>query len=242
MAGFLFRTSDLMNETKSLKNLAERFLNPGTTWSLDHFMTHLYNIGQAREKEYRLELPPLWTHPSKKYEACGREGSQEVYAVISGVWDLRPLGNKSPNRTLKFCGIASTKIELYSSNDSCKRLAMWRLEVGSRKAPGSYIHAQILGDSDDPPFPNWVPIPRLPSIFVTPMSAVEFALGELFQDEWAKATSGNSHHPQYWRARQKELLLSLLSWYRDCLDAQHNSSPWLVLKKAKPNGKLFLAE
>lgn len=243
MAGLLFRFADLVKETDSLKNIAEPFLLPGAKVTLDHFNRDLCSISRARKDvERRLTLQPLWTNPSKKYEANGREGGQEVYAVISGVWDLKPLGRKSQSREVEFCGIASTKIELYSPEHPGTRLAMWRLELGAEEAPGCYVHAQILGDTNDLPFPKWVPIPRLPSFFVTPMSAVEFALGELFQDEWAKETAANDHWPQYWRARQRKMLLSLFTWYRNCLEAKHNNSPWLALKKAKPNGELFLEE
>ena len=244
MAGFRFLFVDLMKETEALKNIGEDFLDPGTTWTLDELKSDLDNISRVRENDvYRLELRPLRTNPSKgQYEGCGRKGKRTVYAVISGVWDLRPLGNKSPNRTVEFCGIASTKFELYASDDPCTRLAMWRLEWGTDNSPGCYVHAQVLGDSDDPPFPNSVPIPRFPSIFVTPMSAVEFVLGELFQDKWAKVTAGNTHHPQYWRARQEKLLLSLFSWYQRDLESKSDRSPWMILKKAKPKGMLFVEE
>ena len=36
------------------------------------------------------------------------------------------------------------------------------------------------------------------------MSAVEFVLGELFQDEWAKATISNANDTLYWRELQKK--------------------------------------
>ncbi|MCY3667843.1 MAG: hypothetical protein OXH81_19445 [Gemmatimonadetes bacterium] len=113
------------------------------------------------------------------------------------------------------------------------------MELGADDSPGCYVHAQILGDSDDPPFPKSVPIPRLPSIFVSPMSVVEFVLGELFQDEWAKATAGNSSEVLFWRALQQKRLQSLFSWYQSELK-NSVSSPWMTLKEAKPDGELFV--
>ena len=244
MAGLRFPFSDLVNETETFSVLAKDFLNPGTTWTLDQLKKSLCNISRAKEDAvFRLKLKPLWTIPSNgKYEARGRKGSRDVYAIISGDWDLRPLGRKSQNRTAEFCGVASTRIELYESDNPGTRLAMWRLEWGDENSPGCYVHAQILGDTDEPPFPESVPIPRLPSIFVTPMSAVEFALGELFQDDWPKVTAGNTHHPLYWRTRQKELLLSLFSWYKFHLENRSDKSPWMTLKDVKPNGELFVEE
>ena len=99
--------------------------------------------------------------------------------------------------------------------------------------------AAILGDSDEPPFPKSLPIPRLPSIFVTPMSAVEFVLGELYQDEWAKASAQNIHDAQFWRTLQKRRLRSLFSWCQGVLK-HSTSSPWVALKTEKPKGNEFL--
>ena len=109
---------------------------------------------------------------------------------------------------------------------------MWRLELGADNAPGCYVHAQILGESNCSPFPKSVPIPRLPSIFITPMSAVEFVLGELFQDVWRRTTAGNSGPEQRWKALQKERLERLLAWYQRELTSPL-ASPWMTLKEAK---------
>ena len=241
MAGLRFLHTELLRETTVLRTMAKSFLEPTTIWVLDNFRSGLESIGSAQERDQPLELRCLRTKPSKDYEAGRRQGGQDVYAVISGIWKLRPLGSSGPKQEIEFCGIASTKIELYASDEPSTRLAMWRLELGADDAPGCYVHAQILGDSNDPPFPKSVPIPRLPSIFVTPMSAVEFVLGELFQDKWAKETAGNTDAASFWRARQQQRLQSLFSWYQDCLK-KAGSSPWMALKEAKPEGGMFLLD
>ena len=132
-----------------------------------------------------------------------------------------------------------------------------------------------------PPGRNSVSIPRLPSIFVTPMSAMEFVLGELFQDEWPQRTNRLSGDTTNWYRLQKKWLQCLFSWYLDVLkdgietkdgkekektktknkktgqgentrkdrgneDANDerkriaNRSPWMALKAAKPNGRMFV--
>lgn len=240
MAGLRFLLTQLLRETRALKTMGHRFFDPRTTWVLDQFMRDLTSIGRAREAtNYILELRCLHTKPSRGYEPGCRRGNRDIYAVVSGVWKLRPLG-QAPRRKIEFCGIASTRIELYESHESNPlRLAMWRLELGAEDSPGCYVHAQILGDSDRPPFPNSVSIPRFPSIFVTPMSAVEFVLGELFQDEWAMATATNARDAPYWRALQRCRLQSLLTWYQR--ELRHtDSSPWMKLKSAKPDVDLFV--
>ena len=175
MAGFRFKIAELERETKTLKTMGKRFIDSQTSWTLDLFSSNLQSIrGERGENARALELQGLRTTPSNQYEAGSRRGGQKIHAVISGIWEVRPLGNRpASGRKIEFCGNASTKVELYASDDPETRLAMWRMELGAEDSPGCYVHAQILGDSNQPPFPKSVPIPRLPSIFVTPMSAVE---------------------------------------------------------------------
>lgn len=117
---------------------------------------------------------------------------------------------------------------------------MWRIELGAPDSPGCYFHVQILGDRSDPPFPRSIPIPRLPGPFITPMAAVEFVLGELFQDDWRRKTVGARNHHNDWWAIQHQRWSNLLKWQKDVLE-QRGSSPWMNLKAAKPPPELFLA-
>ena len=221
--------------------MARGFLDPGTTWAFDRFNSRLESIWGAREAETRLELPPLCTRPNEgAHEAGHRQGARSLYAVISGTWDVVPLGpsRRRPGRELAFTGLASTRAELYDSRDADARLAMWRLELGDSRSPGCYFHAQVLGDSERPPFPSSIPIPRLPSYFVSPMSAVEYVIGEMFQDEWAKETARRTSDSLRWRSLQKRRLQSLFSWYRRAVE-DSVSSPWMTLKSAKPDVSMF---
>ena len=84
---------------------------------------------------------------------------------------------------------------------------MWRVELGADDAPGCYFHTQILGDREESPFPKSVPIPRLPSPFVTPMAAVEFVLGELFQDKWQEEARRTRDPQRRWRSIQAATLV-----------------------------------
>ena len=236
MAGLRFKIAELEREIRAMETMGKEFLNSQTLWTLEHLRRDLNSIGGAQKgNDYNLKLQCLHTIPSDQYEAGSRRGSRKIHAVISGTWDLRPLAK----REIEFCGIASTKIKLYDSDNPKTRLAMWRLELGDAKSPGCYVHAQILGDSDKPPFPEFVPIPRLSSLFVTPMSAVEFVLGELFQDKWPEVTASGDPEVKNWRALQKKWLQSLFSWYRREMEKTDFSS-WIALKKAKPKSDMFL--
>ena len=233
MAGFRFLFAELIQETEVLKTLSRKFLEPNSREKVfPSFLSNLKSIGGKPEE--RLKLQCLRTIPSDQYD---RNPGKEIYAVISGTWDLRRLGK----REIEFCGITSTRIELYASENSDKRLAMWRLELGAEDSPGCYVHTHILGDSADPPFPKWVPIPRLPSIFITPMSAIEFVLSELFQRDWAQVIASRDKNVNRWRNIQTDRLQKLFSWYNDQME-NADSSPWMALKEAKPKSDIFLSK
>lgn len=247
MAGLRFKFAELIAELDILKTIGEKFLDPGTIWVLDKLRSNLNSVWSAEENQpIKLSLSALHTKQSPgDYEIGDRHGKPTVYAVITGTWVVRPLGNNAKKskakakRLLEFSDIASTVVELYDVRNTQTRVAMWRMELGADDHPGCYFHVHVLGDSDEPPFPKGIPIPRLPSVFVTPMGAIEYVLSELFQDKWAKAAATNSHQMLRWRSLQIERLHRLLNWYQKQLD-NVVSSPWVHMKSAKPDGEIFL--
>ena len=63
---------------------------------------------------------------------------------------------------------------------------MWKMEVADDAAPGAYFHVQVLGRESDTHFPKALDVPRLPNFLASPLACAEFAISELFQDEWKK--------------------------------------------------------
>lgn len=208
----------------------------------------LERIGEMSTRRDRtLVLDPLLTKPTRDYERGSKSGGPEIYAHVTGNWELRPVGLTGPDRMVAFTGTASAKVELWPAEyqwreeqDGRSRLAMWRIELGAHDSPGCYFHFQILGDLAESPFPKSVPIPRLPSPFVTPMAAVEFVLGELFQDQWSRIASRATHSHQRWRAIQQQRWSNLIRWQKERL-GRGGSSPWMILKAAKPRDDLFVS-
>ena len=247
MAGLCFKFSELIDATRMLKEIARDFLDPNTTYALDQLRNSLEGVWSAnQDQEFKLKLSELRTNPSKgDYEISNRKGKLEVYAAITGTWDVRPLGDNPKKqkakmkRLLEFCDIASTKVELYDCQNPTRRLAMWRMELGAEDHPGSYFHIQVLGDSNDLPFPKAIPVPRLPSMFVTPMVVVEYVLGELFQDRWHETVARDIPDVTQWRELQRKRFRRLFDWHKEQLD-KRLSSPWMNLKAAKPDGRMFL--
>ena len=233
--GICFNKTELIREVKTLQKIASQFLDSSTLWTLYDLESALEALGGGALR--RIKLQELKTKPNEgAHEVCNRQGALNVFASITGCWDLR-LDNKS----VEFCGLASTKIELLDAITN-QRMAMWRMEFGAHDAPGCYFHVQVLGDRNDPPFPRALPVPRLPSIFVSPMAAIEYVLGELFQDQWEKSIVQRRPDQDFWQKLQRDRLLSLLSWQDQELKRKSQSPPWMTLKSAKPDSKLFLTD
>lgn len=247
VAGLQFRCKELVEETEALRDMAAGLLAPDGDRVLADLVGQMNRACQrATQRPVEIQLSPLRTRPTLGYEPGSRSGGTEIYACVTGVWEVRSLGGTGPKSRLAFTGKASTVIELWPAEclarereKGASRLAMWRIELGAHDAPGCYFHFQVLGDRADPPFPKSIPIPRLPSPFVTPMAAVEFVLGELFQDEWPRKASEARHHQRRWRAIQRQRWCSLLRWQQRALDVG-GSSPWMNLKAAKPPDDLFV--
>ena len=237
--GLRFRVNELVREAQALQSIGRDFFEQSTGWALDRFISQLQSIWSATAGK-----PKMWKLNSLRTIGACNSGTS-LHAEISGIWELTPLGNNSPKpkerikREVAFSGIASTKFELYSAGQP-ERIAMWRIELGAADSPGCYFHTQILGDSENPPFPKTVKIPRLPSFFVTPMAAIDYVLGELFGHEWERSAEGMRGDARFWRHLQCDRLNRQFEWYLEELTG-HSRSPWMALKGAKPESDMFQA-
>ena len=245
VTGLQFPCRELVDETSSLREMAaDLFVCDRPLKELERRLARIGEMSAQRDRMLRLE--PLLTKPTRDYERGSRAGGLEIYAHVTGKWELRPVGRIRRNRLVAFTGTASARVELWPAEcqwceeqNRHSRLAMWRIELGAHDSPGCYFHCQVLGDLAESPFPKSVPIPRLPSPFVTPMAAVEFVLGELFQDQWSRAANRATHSHQRWRAIQQGRWSNLIRWQEQTLD-RGESSPWMILKEAKPPDDLFV--
>ena len=240
MAGLQFRFEELIREARELKNIAKSFLDSGASLAFDEFISALESIKGAGEGHpRRVELGELRTKESYSHD---RRTGLGVRMCVKGVWDLSPLGRTGAGRKVEFSGIASTRIALQDATDPCRRLATWKIELGDHQSPGCYFHIHVPGENHDPPFLAGLPVPRLPSLFATPMAALEFALGELFQKKWDKELGRSDPRTIWWCSTQKRRLCDLLEWQQRELKKykEYESSPWMTLKAAKPPADLFL--
>ena len=174
-----------------------------------------------------------------------RSGGEEISAKVTAIWQIRPTPKRKRSMVSEsFCvaGKASVKVEWYETLE-CELidpLGMWRMEVADGFSPGCYFHVQIQGEEGrvERPFPHSVPVPRLPCIAFTPMSVLEFVLGELFQDKWAAHTRAMTSSVETWRGIQRDRLERLLVWQQQMI-RDNSAPPWTILKTARPHVGLF---
>jgi hypothetical protein len=235
-----FQIRNLVDEIRVFKDLAEPFLDKASLYPLDGLREDLESLRDRKEGRAKLRLyPPVKTLPSPgKYEVCGRKGgSRTISGRISGQWDVQVLGphgnTHKLTRELQYAGVASTLVELLEGDTI---IAAWKMEVGGRDHPGCLFHSHVIGeDGGSTRFPRDFPIPRLPNLFLTPMSVGEYVLSELFQDEWTRRVMEGDNSATHWRTMQRNRLSLLFEYQRRVVD-QAVSSPWVALKTAKPEG------
>ena len=267
MTGFRFFSTELEQEIVALKKISASFFERESPRNLEYFLNDFRSIkSQPVGTCHELVLKPLRTRISNgEYEADGK--GKKIFAILSGIWDIR-VQSSGTRQQMEFGGKASLTTEVFSIGEPSMCLAKWQLDLGAKDSPGCYVHAQIpWGFEVRSTASNPLPVPRLPSLFVTPMSTVEFVLGELFQNCWKRRIQRSDGDTTNWYRLQKNWLQRLLTWYLIELreegakqdknkekrkrgkkkgkgkeNQEKSFSPWMVLKDAKPDGSLFVED
>lgn len=237
-----------------MKELAASFLREESLPILDAVGESLTGLG-SRRSPLRLEAKPDRPIKTKDSEGKYEKGGGGVYCVraeLCFIWELQPIAGRKGHRYVEVSGKASTVTKLYVNvNGSSSEIAHWRLEIGDSNSPGSYFHAQIpetfnQGDGtcnrDDGMWPEWLSVPRLPAPPFTPMLALEFVLGEIFQDKWPdylKDRSTNSNVGQ-WRNIHMNRFRKYLEWQQQ-ETVGGSASPLMALKQAIPESDIFIS-
>ncbi len=247
MSGLEFTFSEFINEIDAIKRVASAFIDESSEHVFYGLRESLENIkdGESGNRYFWgiHESNPLRTRTSRGMYRVGGGAREHIFAEITSIWEIEPLkseGKKKPRR-FRLGGLASTRIRLRRDNANrvFQQVAMWRQELGDDNSPGCHFHVQVLGQTKKRPFPKSIEIPRFPALLFTPMAALDFVLGELFQDAWKKEVSRDSADIQIWRSIQAKRLKSLFDWHARTIDGT-TGSPWIAIKGSKPEGDLFL--
>jgi len=225
-----FTFDQFRREVDSMRTISRQFMDRGAERVFPDLLEHLDQIRTAgRTACWDAPLrSPLITQPSREYEPEGKTAFA-VRGEISWTWEISPLRLKAKPKAapdaFEVTGIASAKIQIRKATvENADVLATWKVELGAVDSPGCYFHSHIAGD---------LSVPRIPSLFVTPMAVLEFLLGELFQDRWAEHVSRDSPDVQFWRSTQLKSLVQVLDWKKNKIQSGVGS-PWVALKRAKP--------
>lgn len=182
------------------------------------------------------DRPILTAVSDGAYEDKKRGKGQPIVGALSFLWKLRT--SPAPVSRVFLSGNITTQIRLRKPDaDEDTFLAMWRMEIGDPSSPGCCFHTQVLGNASDPPFPKDLPIPRFPTFPPTPMTCLEFLLGEMFQSTWNERVERENGHTRQWRHLQKRRFRDFLTWQQMAVD-DASGSPLTQLKRFPPANAL----
>lgn len=238
-----FKFNTMILEIEHMKSLSKKFItNNSSAIVLPQWKEKLQQFQGNPFSNFCWSIPedrPIKTILSNgEYQPnCG--GGRSFFATISAVWEISAKRKPKKLRPDNFVltGNASTLIRVYSvlGGEDNQLVAEWRFEIGDANSPGCFFHNQInweLPDLQDGC--SELDVPRLPTILVTPMDALEFVLGEFFQDRWPRHAMSNSGRIPHWSKIQRQRLLNVLAWkYRTIENAR--GSPWTSMKLEKPS-------
>jgi hypothetical protein len=245
---FLFR--ELLEEVTAIGRMSRRFVTPESQLVFDELARSLGGIQAAKtERTFRWEISrqrPIRTIRSPGEYERGGGGEHTVYAEVTGIWEIAPVAPRRKAQPWHKCalvGLASSVVRIFDEGANGPReLAMWRMEMADDQGPGCYFHVQLCGERTEPPFPKSMSVPRLPTLPVTPAAALEFVLGEIFQESWGpEGLAREDDNLRRWRTIQTKRLERFLAWQH--AEVQRDGvlgSPWIRLKRLKPNAGLFL--
>jgi len=223
-----FRFVDAVRESIEFPKLASFFISREDQVAFRRFADDLARFRDSSQTEATWQTPmPISTKVSEgEYEVDGR--GARVVGSFSTIWEIK----KAEPGLFVIAGNASTSFSIMREDGSIVR--SWNMDIAAHDSPGCHFHSQIVARGDG----EWnISVPRLPGLAVSPFSAFEFLLSELFQTEWA-LRSQTANGAQGWRAVQKRRLEKLLAWAAREID-KPGVSPWVAFKTAKPNADLF---
>src|SRR5260221_5576158 len=168
--GLAFSFSEMLQEIRSMKDLAARFLTAHSLDVIEQWMQSLRNFQQNPLNgiySWTIALhDPIETIPSYGAYEPDSKGQLHVIGRLSAKWEIEVENPTNRKKIAEFIltGIASTKVTIleYNEDNNHNELACWRFAVGSAGAPGCHFHTQIMGEYDTGMFPKTMSIPRIP--------------------------------------------------------------------------------
>ena len=235
--GIRLRYDDMIWDVRRMSALAKHFLQDESAGVLASLLDDIENIRTAAANVKQSLMigvnPGVKTILSTRYRDSSKGQNISVYGSLSFVWEIMNW-DKGKRKQVSFdlVGIASTSIRLLTETDDL--VAHWQFEIGDATSPGCHFHSSANQECAEGLFPDWLKIPRLPGMMVSPMDGLEFLLGELFQSQWEQRISEDSQDRNGWAKSQTTRLSKLLTWQDRQVRDNILGTPWMSLKRAKP--------
>ncbi len=239
-----FQFADLQREVSTFAQVSRQFFEEESREKLSAWLTDLLSFRDSRRRgSWKWSIPedgPIRTVATDEYEPGNRRGGFLVYGELSSVWEigLKDLG-RSAGQVIRLKGLASTKVKIFrrGADEPSSQIAQWQFEIGDHQSPGCHFHLGIGHlNEDNASFP----VPRLPSLLLTPVDALDFLLGEIFQVRWRETVARETAPMQVWGEQQKNRLCRLLDWKKEQID-RSGGSAWNYLKHQRPGAGILLS-
>lgn len=238
--GIDFKFADTFKEITTLRQLARRFLTPDSSRVFEQWRRDLESIRTGGgDKVRRWQIPkesPLRTIKSKGTSEPDAQG-HDLYGELCAVWDI----TATDKTYFRLKGLASSCVSIFKwrteEESNPLLLARWKFEIGDGNHPGCHFHVDVSPRDSEDYFR--LPVPRIPSILITPTDALDFLIGELFQAEWTQERGRYTSAMNIFAPQQRRRLVNLLTWQVQTLQRQTGSS-WISLKHSKPTTPGFL--
>lgn len=222
-----FRFGATQNEIEHFQRLAEPFLiSPHVlqAWLAKLRWLEKQRAGTATSWVISRD-DPIVTHLSPGKYHPGNNGPLTVYGTISSKWDIRSCRND--RRLFEIVDNASTTVSVFRSHLN-ELIGSWNFDIGTVGSPGCHFHAQMPGLDA-----LGLDVPRLPIPFIIPLDALDFLLGELFQNDWQQQSTKRND------AFQRMRMIEMFEWSKRAIEGSH--AAWMQLKRAKPPATLLVA-
>lgn len=243
--GINFNKADIEREVHNFIKVSKSFLSSDSEDVINEWLAKLKSFMDKPTKDTCKwdisEQNPIITNKTKDYETNNRTGGIYIQGTLSSVWEICQIPSKKGKKSTKLfrlTGLASTKIKIkdVSKESQPKTIAQWQFEVGDANSPGCHFHLGIGQFGMDSAL---LPVPRFPSILITPIDALDFLLGEIFQTKWKEQVNGDSGAMNEWSNIQKKRMSSLMKWKSQIIEGSSGSA-WNYLKHQKPDSNIFL--
>lgn len=230
-----FTFHEVQQEGVAFNQLVKPYIRKAEYDRLSEFLRELENFRRSKMQRWRWEIRrhrPITTIVSKGGLDPDAHG-EDVFGRFSCAWDIQRIDA----REFLVYGLASCSLKIFIDDGKVRNdeeehnrepFLHWNMDLATEAtAPGCYVHSQIFEKK----------VPRFPGVALTPFSAFEFLVGEIFHDRWTETVGSGGSGPS-WRSVQRTRMIEYIDWLRHKIST-NATSPWMALKGARPEDGAF---